>query len=254
MLPLLMSSVEPATLTSLTSPTVCVFVQWSWHEMTLAAGGCPLEVVALVMWSSVKGGVLMNGGGESTSFMERGCAIEQWVCACVLRPVLWLWCLLFLFFLRSLPKKSQCPPQVYPPFSNRVCVLRNVSGLSRRLRPERLSNLLPSSDFCSLCWSVLCRGAWCTTRSTPFSITGGWKTGSLVWLSRVLLKPSLLSEAFKVSLTNWREVHRNGLQLPMSNWEGHDFLISNRAHSKLYCLGICHELYVLQLLHLTFCA
>lgn len=143
MLPLLMSSVEPATLTSLTSPTVCVFVQWSWHEMTLAAGGCPLEVVALVMWSSVKGGVLMNGGGESTSFMERGCAIEQWVCACVLRPVLWLWSLLFLFFLRSLPKKSQCPPQVYPPFSNRVCVLRNVSGLSRRLRPERLSN--PSS-------------------------------------------------------------------------------------------------------------
>lgn len=249
MLPLLMSSVEPtAALTSLTSPTVCVFVQWSWHEMTLAAGGCPLQVVALVMWSSVKGGALMDGGGESTSFMESGCAIEQWVCACVFRPVLWLRCLLVRFFFVPFPESLSANHRYTHPVVTRFLACPGTSTKNGSV------TIFPLPDFCSPCWSVLCREAWCTTRSTPFSITGGWKTGSLVWLSRVLLKPSLLSEAFKVSLTNWREVQRDGLQLAMTNKEGHVFLISNRAHSKLHCLGICRELYVFQLLYLTFCA
>lgn len=68
----------------LASFTVCVFEQWWWHVMTPVAAGWPLEVAASVMWSYVRGGVMTAGGGENTSFVESGCEIEQWVCACVM--------------------------------------------------------------------------------------------------------------------------------------------------------------------------
>ena len=45
--------------------------------MTPVADGCPLEVAASVMWSYVRGGVTTAGGGESTSYVESGCEIEQ---------------------------------------------------------------------------------------------------------------------------------------------------------------------------------
>lgn len=45
--------------------------------MTPVAVGCPLEVVASVMWSYVRGGVMMAGDGGSTSYVENGCEIEQ---------------------------------------------------------------------------------------------------------------------------------------------------------------------------------
>lgn len=70
-------------LTFLAFLAVCVFAQWWWHVMTPVAVGCPLEVAASVMWWYVKGGVMTAGGGENTSYVENGCEIEQWVCACV---------------------------------------------------------------------------------------------------------------------------------------------------------------------------
>lgn len=45
--------------------------------MTPVAVGCPLEVVASVMWSYVKGGVMTAGGRENTSYVENACEIEQ---------------------------------------------------------------------------------------------------------------------------------------------------------------------------------
>lgn len=76
-----------SALTAFTSLTVCVSERWWWHVMILAVAGCPLEVAASVMWSYVRGGALKVVGGESTSYVENGYAIEQWVCACVFMPV-----------------------------------------------------------------------------------------------------------------------------------------------------------------------
>ncbi len=74
-------------LTAFTSLTVCVSERWWWHVMIPAVAGCPLEAAASVMWSYVRGGALKVVGGESTSYVENGYAIEQWVCACVFMPV-----------------------------------------------------------------------------------------------------------------------------------------------------------------------
>lgn len=70
-------------LTPHTSLTVCVSEQWWWHVTILVAVGCPLEVEASATLSSVKGGVPKAMGRRSMSYVESGCAIEQWVCACV---------------------------------------------------------------------------------------------------------------------------------------------------------------------------